>query len=375
MSRLLPSLAAFTGLATGLVAGETRGRARTAAAVAATTARLERELTPPPPPSPDEVRRTALLEIIARRLPPPVPDPGTSVTDLLFERLAPGDQDAVVSLLIEHPAALWEISTEESRRRLTLNFATAIGPPEVRERAGLLTATPPDEVHAMARGPVAAGGDFFLADMVDGAVRAAGLEIPAGGTLLDFGASSGRVLRAFSAARPDLRCVGCDPNEGAIAWATEHLPGEYFVSPIAPPLALDAASVDVAYAISIWSHFAAAPALAWLEEMRRVIRPGGALVITTHSWDTLAMGLRREALSHETIGDAAQALMAEGHHFIDVFGAAGDWGVVDPGWGNAYMTLEWLMAKTQGAWSARLLWPGYLDANQDVIVLQRRAGS
>jgi SAM-dependent methyltransferase len=373
MPRATSPLAALAGLIAGLLAGEARGRARTSAAVAQTTARLERDLAPAPAPTPQERRQQSLLEIIARRPEPPVPDPGTGITDLLFARLEDGDQDAVASLLVEHPAALWEISPEPARRRLTLNFATAIGPPEVRERAGLLTATPPDEVHAMARGPVAAGGDLFLADLVDGAIRDAGLTIPQDGTILDFGASSGRVLRAIAAARPDLRCLGCDPNEGAIRWAAEHLPGEYFVSPTSPPLALEDASVDVAYAISIWSHFAAQPALDWLAEMHRVIRPGGALLLTTHSWDTLGMGLRRDALSRETIAEAAEALIATGHHFIDVFGEQGDWGVVDPGWGNAYMTLEWLMANTQGRWSARLLWPGYLDANQDVIVLERRA--
>jgi SAM-dependent methyltransferase len=363
--------APLAGLLTGLLAGELRGRVRAGRAQQA-AAGVRRELDALQARSPQERRAEALLEVLALRPEPPAADPGTGLTDLLSARLVEGDREAVLSLLIEEPAALWEISDEAARKRLVLNFAAAIGPPAVRERAGLVEAMPPHDVHAMARGPVVAGGDLFLADLVDAALRAAGAQVPEGGTLLDFGASSGRVLRAFSAARPDLRCVGCDPNEGAIAWAAEHLPGEYFVSPLAPPLALEDASVDVAYAISIWSHFAAEPALAWLDEMRRVLRPGGALLLTTHGWDTLAMGLRRGDLGRETVAAAAEALITEGHHFVDVFGAEGDWGVVDPGWGNAYMTLDWLMARTQGAWSARLLWPGCLDGNQDVVVLERR---
>jgi SAM-dependent methyltransferase len=191
--------------------------------------------------------------------------------------------------------------------------------------------------------------------------------------MLDFGSSSGRVLRVLAAARPDVRSLGCDPNTGAIAWAQAHLPGEYFVSAQQPPLPdLPDGALDAAYAISIWSHFAPEPALAWLQEMHRVIRPGGALVVTTHGWDTLADGLRTGRQAPATVAAAAAEFVAHGHFFVDVFGEGGDWGVKDPGWGNAYLTLDWLIGRTQGAWSARLLWPGFLDGNQDVIVLERR---
>lgn len=372
MPRVPSTVAAFAGLLVGTLAGEARGRRRIAAAVADTAARLERELAPPPPPSPEQRREAALLEILATRPVPRYFDPGTPVTDLLFARLEDGDQDAVAGLLTDAGAELWAASDDLVRRRLTLNFAAAFGPQEVRERSGLLSAMPPDDVHAMARGPMATGGDMYLADLVVSALGAAGMELPAGATILDFGASSGRVLRVIAAARPDLRCVGCDPNEGAIAWAAEHLPGEYFVSPTAPPLELDAGSIDVAYAISIWSHFAAEPAIAWLREMHRVVAPGGALVLTTHGWDTLATGLRRESIGPATVAAAAAALATEGHFFVEVFGEEGDWGVKDPGWGDAYLTLDWLMTQTAGSWSARLMWPGILDQSQDVIVLERR---
>ena len=373
MRGLRTSFVALAGVLVGGLAARSRARAQLGAAVAQTTARLERDLAPAPQPTAEQRREEALVDVVARRPPPTETDLGTSATDLLWARLGDGDQEAVAHVLKGSEAELYAASGEPARRRLALNFAVANRLDDIRERAGLVAAMPPDDVHAMARGPVAAGGDLFLADLVLGAIAAAGFELPQRGTVLDFGASSGRVLRAIAAARPDLRCLGCDPNQGAIAWAAEHLPGEYFVSPQHPPLGdVPNGTLDAAYAISIWSHFAAAPALAWLEEMHRVIATGGALMLTTHGWDTLTTGLRRNLVARSTLANAAAGLIEEGHFFVDVFGEQGDWGVKDPGWGNAYLTLEWLMARTNGAWAARLLWPGSLDSSQDVIVLERR---
>ncbi len=64
---------------------------------------------------------------------------------------------------------------------------------------------------------------------------------------------------------------------------------DFFVSGDAPPLPLADGSLDLAYAISIWSHFAPELGLRWFEEMHRVIRPGGHLVCTTHGLTSVAL--------------------------------------------------------------------------------------
>jgi SAM-dependent methyltransferase len=322
---------------------------------------------------PLQVRQVGVfVELIGRRQPPPGFDPGTPMTDLIEARMADGDRETLLGLLSGSSQELYDYTYEDSRRRLLLNLAAANGPDEILARLGLVRDEPPEDVHAMARGWLAAGGDTYLADMVIAAVQQAGGSLPDGGTILDFGGSSGRVLRVIAAARPDARAIGCDPNEGAIAWASEHLPGEYFVSPQAPPLDLADASVDVAYAISIWSHFAAGAAVQWLEEMARVVKPGGSLLITTHGWDTLATQHRRGDFSPGKLSEVAQGLVLTGHAFLDVFGEAGDWGVKDPQWGNGYMTLDWLVAQTVRDWDLATYWPGHVDQVQDVIVLRRR---
>ena len=157
------------------------------------------------------------------------------------------------------------------------------------EHTGLSADMPGPEVATMARGALAAGGSYYYADLVADALGATGFELERGQVGLDFGCSSGRIVRVLAAAHPELEWHGCDPNPGAVGWARAHLPGIRFEhSPEAPRLPYGDETFDFVYAISIWSHFAEAAALDWLDEMRRVLRPRGRLLLTTHGEHSLA---------------------------------------------------------------------------------------
>jgi SAM-dependent methyltransferase len=291
----------------------------------------------------------------------------------LLDRVDDADVAEVRRRVEPELAEVWRTAAPATQEHLKLILGVHYGVEPILAKTGLRPDTPPEDVHAMGRGPFAAGGDFWLADLVAGAAERAGASFESGVSVLDFGSSSGRHLRVLQAWRPEVRWMGCDPNAGAIAWASQHLPGiEFFVSPQDPPLALAGGSLDVVFAVSVWSHFGAGAALAWLEEMHRLIRPGGVLVFTTQGFGSLAHYLRQDAITEAYAVRAVRGLVARGHHYVEAFGESGDWGVRHAQWGMAYMTLDWLAQRTADRWDVALYEGARVDTNQDLVVLRRR---
>ena len=301
-------------------------------------------------------------------------DAGT-VTAVLYERLDPTEVEAVEALIREVPGAWAHYFGEATRisdHDLLLALGVSFGSELLMQRTGLVQAEPPEYVHSMTRGAQNGAGGLYEANLVIDALRSAGADPALLRRALDFGCSSGRVLRPLAAAYPDVEWQGCDPNGPAIEWASENLPGiGFFTSGPRPPLPIEEASLDLVYAISIWSHFQPLRGLEWFAEMHRMLRPGGHLVFTTHGFTSVAhyvtAGLRPPQQSQEIL----DALFREGWWYLGEFGAAGDWGVVDPDWGTAFVSPEWLLTQLLPQWRVLEYAAGRNQENQDVFVLQR----
>jgi SAM-dependent methyltransferase len=294
------------------------------------------------------------------------------VSSLLVERLRPEDIAVVENTLDGEDARLWTESEPDYRRYLTLCFGVYARVPAVLERTGLTPDEPPPEVHAMARGPLAAGGDYYTADIVVEALERGGGDISAVRRALDFGCSSGRTLRPLVAAYPEIEWHGVDPNAPAVEWAAEHVTGARFaVSRSDPPLDCPDGSFDLVYAVSIWSHFDEPSARRWLEEIHRVIEPGGHLVLTIHGAESIAFYGSRGLRPPEQLDEIVGALQRRGFWFVQEFGEEGDHGVVHPQWGTAFMSAEWLLRTVSPAWHVTSYAVGRNAFNQDVVVLRR----
>ena len=118
-----------------------------------------------------------------------------------------------------------------------------------------------------------------------------GIAVEEVGALLDFGCGCGRVTRRWRA----LEGVhGSDMNAEAVAWCRANLPfGRFETNGLAPPLAFADDSFALVYALSVFTHLTVDLQRAWLRELRRILRPGGLLLLTTHGRAYL------DRLSHE----------------------------------------------------------------------------
>ena len=99
--------------------------------------------------------------------------------------------------------------------------------------------------------------------------------------VLDWGSGCGRVARHLA---PELgaRFYGCDIDADNVSWCNANLPGSYSASTLAPPLPYADETFDIIYGISVFTHLRANWESAWLAELRRVLRPGGTMLMTIH---------------------------------------------------------------------------------------------
>ena len=108
--------------------------------------------------------------------------------------------------------------------------------------------------------------------------------------ILDFGCGAGRVLRHFLERPEKVELWGCDVHAPSIEWIQENLspPIHAFANETLPPLPLDDGSIDLVYALSVFTHLAEDWS-AWLLELHRILAPGGLALITTLGepmWDS-----------------------------------------------------------------------------------------
>ncbi len=284
------------------------------------------------------------------------------VARALIGRLSPDQLPDLEARLDDTTRPLWEEADEGQRPYLTLAFALHHSVPGVPEATGLYADEPPEGVHAMARGPLSVGGSYYYADLIAEGLAAAGAELAPGVAALDFGCSSGRVVRVLKAFAPDVNWYGCDPIADAVTWASEHVRGVTFdVSPERPPLAYADESLDFVYAISIWSHFSLRAARVWLREMKRILKPGGVLLITTQGWHSTHYYAVTGAWAESGLARTVAELYDAGASFTAVFGPGGDFGVDNADWGMGFQSPEWLLNEMTPEFQVAYYRPGRVE--------------
>jgi SAM-dependent methyltransferase len=113
--------------------------------------------------------------------------------------------------------------------------------------------------------------------------EAAGAPLASLKDVLDFGCGCGRTLRWLTPEYPQVRWYGSDIDAEAIEWCRAHLPGVYKTNPPHPPLPFTDSAFDAVFGVSVFTHLDEATQRAWVPELRRVLKPGGVLLLSFYS--------------------------------------------------------------------------------------------
>ncbi|MES9922674.1 MAG: class I SAM-dependent methyltransferase [Candidatus Thiodiazotropha endolucinida] len=107
--------------------------------------------------------------------------------------------------------------------------------------------------------------------------------------VFDFGCGCGRVIGYISKLFVNNHFYGSDIDREAITWCQDNLSDicEFTTNDALPPLHFDDSFFDFVYSISVFTHLPEDMQFRWLEELKRVTKKGGYLLITTHG-ETLA---------------------------------------------------------------------------------------
>ncbi|WP_424363289.1 class I SAM-dependent methyltransferase [Methylocystis parvus] len=97
--------------------------------------------------------------------------------------------------------------------------------------------------------------------------------------VLDWGVGCGRILRHL--VEHGAKSVsGCDIDPVNIAWAKKNICQEVYNSDYDPPLPFSDSSFDVIYGHSVFTHLTYDDQFKWLDELNRILRPGGFAIVT-----------------------------------------------------------------------------------------------
>ena len=106
-------------------------------------------------------------------------------------------------------------------------------------------------------------------------------------SVLDLGCASGRVLRHFSCQENNLDLWGADINSRHTEWIRRFLSPslKIFQNTVLPHLPIEDNTFSLIYAFSVFTHIDEFE-MAWIAEIRRILKEGGLAYLTIHSDNT-----------------------------------------------------------------------------------------
>lgn len=141
-------------------------------------------------------------------------------------------------------------------------------------------------------------------------------------SVLEWGCGPGRIIRHLAAALGgEVELTGTDVDRRCVEWCRAHLPGIRFLeNELAPPLPFENASFDVILARSVFTHLSEPSHFAWRDELLRVLKPDGLLLITTQGYFHRTLFLTAAEQKRFDAGElVVRTGASEGHKWCSAF--------------------------------------------------------
>jgi SAM-dependent methyltransferase len=277
------------------------------------------------------------------------------------------------SLEAAHRTAERRIAELESeigilRARLADAEASAGQWASILRREATLPPPPPPHLQIRVAGKYAPGffdSAFEACRDIAAALEPSGTSLREFETILDFGCGSGRAIRILHGQFPDARLFGTDIDAEAVAWLQKHYAayGEFEVAPHHPPTGYAAGTFDFVFAISVFSHLPEDMQFEWLAELRRITRPNGLLVLTTHGEE------RYKTLSAEVL----ETMRTKGFFYGDFGWNYGRSISLPDFYQTAYHSHEYIRREWSRYFDVLEIRALGIEQHQDTVLLRRRA--
>jgi|OpeIllAssembly_1097287.scaffolds.fasta_scaffold158410_2 SAM-dependent methyltransferase len=188
---------------------------------------------------------------------------------------------------------------------------------------------------------------------------------------LEFGCGCGRMLLHLKDVGEKVELYGVDIDAEAIAWAQAHIPWvRCSVNDGLPPLAFPDAHFDLVFNQSVFTHLDEQYQDAWLAELRRIVKPGGNLVLSVSGEHPFSQLL-----------DAHRAAGADPAALIETYRTKGIVFIEDDAWVGGPFP-DFYHSTFHAPWYVFQHWSKYFDIKayvtrgsldfQDYLLLRRR---